>query len=390
MSVSGLHVALLVATPDSYGRRVLDGILDYLRLHPHWNTEFDAWRDPHRVPDLSGYSGVIARVSTDEMGEQLQGCKLPIINVSASRYRMPQFPAVVPDNYAAGRMVGDHLLERGFEHMAFVGPNRPQFARDRWQGFRERSAESDCNVEVYWFTQNMGDDWLTEEHLEPLSQWLKERPQPLGVMASNDVVARAVVRACRKASLDVPDQVAVVGADDDEHLCELTTPSLSSVALGLERVGYRAAAFLDELIAGEAVPDQPIMLPPGELKVRRSSDVFALGDRKVVAALNLIRQRATQGLTVTEVASHVRLSRRALELRFRRETGRTPRDEIGRTRMETARKLLATNMSITQVAAEAGFSSQSRFGQMFRNETGMTPLQFRRSLRGDTISSPKS
>ncbi len=378
-----LRVGLLIATPDSYGRRVLDGVVEYVRAHPLWQVEFDAWRDPQHVPDLSGLAGAIVRVSSDRMASRLERVRLPMVNVSTSRQVMPKLPAVVPDNHEAGRLTATDLIERGFHHLAFIGHRQRQYAEDRAAGFRDEARRHGIEPAEHWLRRSMEIGWPSERVMERLREWLVSLPKPMGVLASNDLDARLMLHACRRAGIDVPDQAAIVGVDNDEHLCELSNPPLSSVDLGLGRVGYRAAALLDEMMKGNTPPRRPVILPPGDLVLRRSSDAYAVSDRRVVEALRLIHERSTVGVSIGDLARQLRLSRRSLEMRFQKAVGRTPRDEVRRVRLMVARRLLGKQMSIAQVAAESGFGHQARFGQIFKQETGLTPSEYRRRLSGD-------
>jgi LacI family transcriptional regulator len=205
---------------------------------------------------------------------------------------------------------------------------------------------------------------------------------PLGLMACNDDRGRQVLEACREARLRVPEQIAVVGVDNDELLCELSDPPLSSVVLNAERGGYAAAALLDRMMRGRVRRPRRLVVEPLHVVTRRSSDIIALEDAEVASALALIRQQATAPMQIDEVVEHVQISRRSLEMRFRQHVGRTIHDEIERMRLERAKRLLLeSDLPIPRVASSAGFNSASYFVQVFCRQVGQTPARYRRMIR---------
>jgi len=212
--------------------------------------------------------------------------------------------------------------------------------------------------------------------------WLKSLPRPVAVMTCNDIRGRQVLEASRLTGLEVPEDVAVVGVDDDHLICNLSNPPLSSVAVNLSQAGYQAAELLDDLIRGEARQPQQIVAEALWVVGRRSSDVIVTEDRHVAAALRFIRDRARQSIGVDDVVRHTGISRRGLEIRFRRAMGRSIHNEIQRIRLVFTKQLLTeTNLSVERIAALAGFFSLPYLMSMFRRETGMTLAQFRRRMR---------
>jgi len=372
------RVGLLIHSPDNSGNQLLDGIVQYVRLNPHWNAEYTAWWRPKRLTDFLGLDGIIIRPSQNLPIRLVADLSIPVVDVSSSHRKLSHIPRVGVDNIAVGQVGARHFLDRGHKNLAFVGRTKLVFARHRSQGFEQ--VAKDAGASVFSFTSaGRLSGWSRESVLEPIAQWLKTLPKPLGVMADSDNTARLVLEACR-GHLRVPEEVAVVGVDNDDHLCELSTPALSSIALDLQRVGFRAASLLEELMNRRKVAKDPIYLPPGELHVRRSSDVFAVQDEVVAKAMRYIQDNAHEGLTVRNICRHVMTAPRSLELRFRQAIGRSPREEIRLARIRLAKKLLSTPISIASVAAKVGFSSQSRFGFLFKQDTGVSPLAYRRQL----------
>jgi LacI family transcriptional regulator len=201
-------------------------------------------------------------------------------------------------------------------------------------------------------------------------------------MACSDIRGRQVLESALTQGLEVPDDMAVCGVDDDHMVCNLTNPPLSSVAFNLEQAGYRAAELLDGLMSGKIRQPRRIMVGARWVVTRRSTDVFATDDRHVSAALRFIRDHAKQSISVDDVASHAGPSRRGLEIRFRETLGRSIRTEIQRARLAYTKQLLVeTNLTTERIAALVGFSSLQYLSNVFRRETGMTLAQFRRQMR---------
>ncbi len=223
-----------------------------------------------------------------------------------------------------------------------------------------------------------------EDYADDLGRWVAALPKPVGLMLCSDQVGPVTLEACRRAGVSVPDEVAVIGVDNDEPLCEAAAPGLSSVWPDHESIGYEAARILDQLMHGGAPPPGPVYVPPRALITRRSSDVQAVDDPDVAAAVRVIRERACgpDGLTIDDVAAEVAVSRSVLQRRFKRATGRTLHDEMLRMRLARARELIAeTDLPIATVAERAGFRHQEYLGVIFRQKLGTTPARFRQSHR---------
>ena len=220
-------------------------------------------------------------------------------------------------------------------------------------------------------------DWESQQNA--LAEWISDLPRPLGLIACNDIHGLRALDACRRAQLAVPEQVAVIGADNDVELCDLSDPPLSSIDFNPERVGYEAAAFLDCLMTGEPPPVPAKLIPPVGVITRQSTDVLAIADRYVAQALSIIRRHACSGIDVQSLLAQLPLSRRSLEQRFRRVLGRSPGAEIQRFRIEQAKILLAdTDLTVEVISRRTGFNKSAYFSTAFRNRTGSAPSMYRR------------
>ncbi|WP_337174092.1 XylR family transcriptional regulator [Paludisphaera sp.] len=395
-AMSTPRIALLIETSRGYGRQLLRGIVRYARLHGPWGFYVTPGDFLQAVPRMRswGGTGIIARVETPAVARAVLASGVPTIVLGLSDEQLrPESPLsrldeVVSDSHAAGRMAADHLLERGFRHYAYVGSRGRVWSGRRQEGFtsRLREARFEPHVYVQPRARRVAADWEREQ--PALAGWLEGLPRPVGVMACNDERGREVLVACLHAGLRVPEEVAVVGVDDDELLCELADPPLSSVVLNAEAGGYRAAALLDRMMRGERPEPRRILVEPLHVRARRSTEIVALDDPEVAAALHFIHDRGTEAIGVPDVVAAVMISRRALEQRFRAATGRTVHDEIRRVRLERAcRLLIETNLPVASVADASGFGRVSYLAQSFRQAFGVTPARYRRRMR-DGVADP--
>ena len=294
-------------------------------------------------------------------------------------------PRVGVDHEEAGRQAAEHLLDRGLRHFGFVGYPDHAFSLGREEGFRGRVEGAGYGMGSYHAPASSNIDptglWGWDDGLQG---WLSDLPRPVGILASHDIQGVQVSEACLRGGLRVPEEVAIVGVDDDDLLCEMARPSLSSVALPGERIGHEAARLLDLLLTGSGspAPKANLRLPPLGVVARGSSDVLAIDDVDVAAAVRFIRSHSQEPIRVVEVLDEVSVSRRSLERRFRGALGRGIGEEIRRSRIERAKRLLSeTEMPILHVATNSGFSEAKHLSVGFRQVTGMTPTEYRRRSR---------
>jgi LacI family transcriptional regulator len=374
-------VALLIETSNAYARGLLAGIVRYAReLHPAWSIRLveqgrgdppPAWLRTWRG------DGIVARIETPRIAEAVTETGLPVVDVSAARH-VPGVPWVETDDSAIANLAATHLLERGFRHFAFCG--EPGFNWSKWRevAFVRLLAEQghDCAV----FIPGTNRRQTTER--EALAAWIAGLPKPVGVMACYDIKAQQLLDACRDAGAAVPDEVAVIGVDNDELLCELSFPPLSSVIPDSRRAGYEAARLLDRLMAGSRVPAEPVLVPPLGVATRQSTDVLAIEDRDIAQAVRFIREHACDGISVGDVLRVVPLSRRAFEKRFLDRLGRTPHQEILRLKIVRAEQLLAeTDLNLASIAERTGFRHAEYLSVAFKRATGRTPGRHRAAHR---------
>ena len=297
---------------------------------------------------------------------------------------------VCVDDYAVGRVAAEHLMDCRLEHFAFYGYDPgTRLSENRYNGFRQTLA-------VRGFTcHDSGLGWQTsidrpvEYREDLLLQWLKSLPKPVGLMVIDDTASHNIAALCLKADIHVPDEIAIVGVNNDDLLCESAWPPLTSINCDYSRVGYMAAALLDRLLQGQAVDAEQrwVRLPPLGVVKRQSSDLLALENSDLADAVRYIRAHACDPCSVGDVLNHIPVGRRWLERQFVTLLGRTPHDEIMRVRLETARRLLLEpTLTLTDIAERCGFVVQQNFGRAFLQATGQTPGAYRRAaLRGASV-----
>lgn len=369
------HVALFVESSLEYGRGVLRGIAGYLKEHGPWSI-FLEQRElgaalPKWIREWDG-DGIITRSDDPRIARS----GLPTVGLYDRAEDRLRLPMILNDNLAVGRMGARHLSDRGFRHLAYYGVPRERWSELRLAGAAEVARSTGSTFAVH----GSGGSW--EPSQERLKRWIGALPRPLGLVAANDLHGLRALDACRRAGLAVPEEVAVVGADDDAEVCELSDPPLSSVTFHPEKVGYEAAALLERLMAGRAAPAEPLWVPPLGVSARQSSDILAIDDADVAKAVHHIRRHAFEGITVEDVLREVPLSRRALEHRFRRRLGRTPKEEIQRLRFEQAKALLAsTDLPVARISDRLGFHQPAYLSAAFQREEGVSPREYRRKHR---------
>jgi LacI family transcriptional regulator len=305
----------------------------------------------------------------------------------------------LPDDVATGELAAKHFLERGFRHFGFFGVPWMRWSREREAGFRaeiertfraraEAAGNGDSSSNNFTFASYSVADAVAraafgdslKQRAAAMGAWLKSLPKPLAVLAANDLWGSELVQAAREQGLNVPDDVAVLGVDNEELLCEIAHPPLSSIRLGGEQIGRAAVALLGQLLQGKT-PKQPLQrIPPMGIVTRQSTDVLAVEDPDVAAAIRHIRRHAVEGLSVKQLLDSIAVNRRTLERRFVSVLGHTPLDEIRRVRMERAKALLQTDLPIYDVAARCGFATPEYLATSFLQATGTTPTAYRRQF----------
>ena len=383
-AIETTRVAVLVDTCTAWGRRLNRGILSYAERHGPWNV----WVEPRgtseklRVPEGWFGHGVIARISSKAMGEHLRQLRLPIINVSGIRIPDVDFPRVSINSDAFAHLAVSHFLDRGLRNIAYVGLYARAYSMDRQEALARACNDLGCAFQVYHHVPESSSNGRWRKGRDRLGDWIVSLPKPVGILAwavrrGGDVIEEAMQRGFR-----VPEDVAVLG-DDDEVLCGSVQPPLSGVVLPSEQIGLEAAAMLDRLMQGKKPPQQEVLVAPTGIVSRASTDVLAIDDQEVIEAVRMIRGNVSKPLTVQEVTDSLAISRRSLERRFQHALQRTMGDEIARIHLERAKFLLATtDMPIPTVAESSGYGSPEYLSRVMKRRTGLTPRQYRAQRQG--------
>jgi LacI family transcriptional regulator len=375
------HVALLVETSLGSGRDILRGIARYVREHPGWSLIHEPRSLEESIPEwLADWEGdgIIARIQNPAIAQAVIKTQLPVVDVLGL---VPDLgiPLVHVDDREIARLAAEHLLERGFRQFGYLGLKAENWSVRREQHFRECVIRAGCSVLTYEQTRHVQNLSAWEQEEDSLAAWIARLPKPAGVMVCSDQRGLYFLEACRRAGVAVPDEVAVIGVDNDDALCEIAYPPLSSVWPAHAHVGYEAASLLDQLMARKRPRTQSVLIAPSGVVTRQSTDVLAVEDLNIAKAVRLIREQSCEGLKVDEVARYAGLSRSVLQRRFRRFLGKSVHAAILDARLKRACQLiLETSMNLIDISEASGFKHQEYMGAVFKARLGKTPAQFRR------------
>lgn len=383
------HIGIGVEASTAFGRQIMRGVMRYANIHRRWvlAEEFHIHStDPNSWPHCDG--AIITEGKSDRIMAMQSRCGI-IISCSGGAF-VPGVPSVAVDDFAIGRTAAEHLLECRLSNFAIYSWPRETHtvANNRIKGFEDALLESGhsstvCPVPFDWSRQL---DSRSGLHWPQLVAWLKTQPKPLGIFALDDMIAHDLAGACLEAGIDVPDQVAIIGVNNDDLLCESSWPPLSSVQCDFQRVGYLAAELMDRLLSGKAIlpEEQMIRLKPVGVVRRLSSDILAVDDPNLAAAMRYIREHCCDPCSVDDILREIPVGRRRLERLFLEQIGRSPYAEITRARMKRAEELLSkSDMNILDVARLCGFADTPNFNRQFKQLLNETPASYRRSRKAN-------
>lgn len=378
------RIALLLDPGLSCVRGILHGIRAYAANRPNWILRNCPPRT-HLIAQVRDWQphGMIAGLVLPKMARAVVRMGMPVVDIA---YFLPglKVPTADVDHTAVGRVAAEYLLQRKFVHFGFFGSESATYSKIQEASFRKRVAAAGFEVSSCYgeFLADLTTPSLWKKSMQKTRRWLHRLRKPVAIFCCDDVPARHLADICGQAGLKVPDDVALLGLGDDELECQLAEPALSSIAVPSQRIGYEAAAILDRLMSGEAWPQKPLLLPPLQVITRCSTDIMAVDDATIRAALQYIRQHAWGELRVADLVREIAVGRRPLERRFREVLGRSVLEEIHKVRVQRAKELLLeTDLSVTIVAARVGFSSVRRLDVLFRKLVGMPPTEYRQQSR---------
>lgn len=400
-------VAVLIESSRAYGRGLIAGVAQYSHLHGPWSMYFEprgsGVAPPTWLSEWDG-DGILARIDDERMADAILATKLPALDL---RGRLPDLglPFIGADNEQTTRLAFEHLRDRGLKRFGFCGVPAGEM---QTLDLRRSSFAAHCQNAGFECVEYVGEqvetsanhgsqvpasgipavdfgtlDWEIEQ--AAIADWIRSLPRPIGIMACHDPRAYQLIDACRRAEVAVPDEVAVVGVDNDPVLCAMSNPPLTSIDTGGERIGFEAAALLDQIMQGQPVHEKSVLFGPRILYARKSSDMLALDDPDIAEAVRYVRDNACNGIRVADVVRHVALSRSVFERRFRQMVGRTPKSELLRVQIARATQLLAdTDLPLTAIARQSGFSTEKYFSDAFLRETQQRPSVWRRAQRPES------
>ncbi|MFA9477918.1 XylR family transcriptional regulator [Phycisphaerales bacterium AB-hyl4] len=380
------RVAMLVETSTSFGRQLIEGVAQFVRENGPWSIYVEQ-RSIYDPPPtwLARWDGdgLIAKAAYEEVANTIRSLPMPIVDLNEQVLGLGR-PLVFNDNRAIGAMAADALLQRGYRQFGFAGYADIYWSDQRLLGFAA-AVEQDGGVVHRFHSRSrpqmryQHESW--DEEIATVGQWLAQLPKPVGVLAANDFRAVEVLDACRRQNIAVPEQVAVIGVDDESVAQAMAYPPLSTVVPNATRMGYLAAGMLDQMMAGRPLDEQAVYVPPLQVINRQSTDLIAIDDPFVAKALRFIRESACLGITTEDVLAHTDVSRSTLQRRFRDVLHRTIHDEIIRIRMQRVTELLSSSeLSLAGIAERSGLKHPEYLSAVFKRQTGMTITAFRQSL----------
>lgn len=375
------RIALLIDPDDTWGRSVIQGIASAVRNVLTWSL-WIAPRDKQwrlRVPHNWHGDGIIAAIRDNKTADHVSALNLPTVNVSSWDKDQPDWYRVKTDDLQRAEMAFAHFRERGFSHFAYYGPPSLRYSNCRGDRFEEVVKDAGFTCDTFRSTTKTREKHSVQERT---LQWLQKAQRPLAVFAADPHSGVLLTEVCSAVGFRVPEEIAILVADTDELLCNISAPPLSSIVLASEQIGMTSVRVLDALLNRKKAPATTHLLPPLHVIERQSSEMLAMDDPLFVDALRFIRVHAHTGIQVSDVLQTVPISRRSLEQRFRQLLDCSPADEIRRIKIERVKQLLiSTDKTVEQIAGSSGFCGPGQLCFAFKKQVGKTPLEFRRSSR---------
>jgi len=384
------EIALIVESSGAYGRGLLRGVARFIHSCREWSVHLPIRTISDEIPGklaLDICDGVLLRTDNPHVIERVRRLRVPTVALYDSS-DLSEFPTVTSDECAVAQMALNHFIERGFKNIAYCGVHGARFSNQRELAFVSIVNQHGLQCKVYRACHLENKSLLIASiqgaavcDETELGAWIQTLPKPVGILASNDIRGRQVLNACRRNGNLVPDEVAVLGVDNDEEQCELANPSLSSIIHATEKIGFEGASMLSRMLNGEAIEESVMKYPPIGVQSRRSTDGLAIEDRQVARALLFMRSQIGHGINVADVLNHVHMSRSTLERKFSTLLGRTPKEEIQRQQINHVCYLLGDRkLTMEAIAEMSGINNPEYLYRFFKKRTGMTPGRYRKSL----------
>jgi LacI family transcriptional regulator len=362
-------ISLQLPLTQHWARALLPGIAEEVRLHS--DVSLIHQPSPDHLPQTLGIQekpvGLIGALEASTE-KTLRTLNIPLVNISGN-VAFSRYPTVTHDNWLVGKMAAEHLLEKGYQHFAYIGIGDEPLTLERWRGFHDRLQEE--QVEAFRFDRG-------DISAGKMKGWIEKLPCPLGVFGVHDNIARKICWEAERIGLSIPKEMGVVGVDNDEVCCELSRIPLSSIQLDFDLLGRVAAQRLLAELHGESGLEWKTLIPPLGVVERLSTDLLAVEDSLVRRARDIMKVRREGRLGVADLARELGVSKSSLEKRFKSATGRTVFSVIHQTRMENARDLiLNSHLSVAEVSYAIGLADTKRFTTLFKEAYGDTPRGIR-------------
>ncbi|SDM88314.1 AraC family transcriptional regulator [Siphonobacter aquaeclarae] len=377
-------IILLIDFAEEYSKGLLRGINKYSREHGPWIfCQMPLFlRETLGIDGILKWAqeweadGIIGQLYNDQAIDKLVAAGIPVI-AQDFKERFDSIPNISGAYHETGVMAAEYFLRKGFKHFAFYGFENIVWSRERGEGFDARIRKAGYKVHFFEHQKDQASElWYYKP--SSLSQWLLSLPKPIAIMTCDDRLGSHITETCRHTYIRIPEQVAVLGVDNDVMLCELSDPPLSSIAQDAEKGGYEAARLLDAMIRKETDTYSDILVMPTQIVTRQSTDIYATHDQYIASTLKYIHQNIDKNLQVDEVVKQVPLSRRSLEIRFQEITGYPIYKYIQNLRIEKfSQKLLDTDLSVFEIAVDLGMNDSKNIARQFRQIKGCTPLEYR-------------
>ncbi|HEY5916518.1 MAG TPA: DNA-binding transcriptional regulator [Chryseolinea sp.] len=380
-----IKLILLSDFSEEYGKNLLRGITRYSKDHGPWTfCKMPAYyRETIGIDGILQWAkeweadGIIGQFYNDEEVQKFTRAGIPVI-AQDFKERFTDIPNITGAYRETGKLAAEYFLKKGFKNFAFYGFNNIVWSRERAEGFEERIQEAGYSVNHYQLKESKTTD-LWYYRSSALSDWLKSLPKPIALLSCDDNQGHHITEAARHAGIRIPDEVSVLGVDNDEMICDLSDPALSSIELDTEKGGYEAARLMEKMVKSKVLSAPDVIVKPTQVVTRQSTDVFASKDKYVVNALKYIHGNLDKNLKVDQVLREVPLSRRSLEKRFMLTTGYPVYEYIYNQRIEKfTQKLLETDMTIFEIALDLGLSDSKNIARQFKQIKGVTPMEYRK------------
>lgn len=372
------RIVLLIETSREFGRQMIMGIARYSRLHGPWSFYKEQMGLKSSIPHLTTWKpdGIIMRDSL--IKNELIKLKIPTILVQHDSSIPKNVPVVKTDSPSIAKMASEHFIERGLKNFAFCGFDNYEWSNYRKNFFCQYNADVGFETHVYSSPKNLKiNDWENEQR--HVCDWLNTIPKPVGLLACNDDRGQHILEVCKRLDCKVPEDVAVIGVDNDPMICEIGDPPLSSIAMNVEYAGYEAAKLLNHMINNKKIEGQEILVSPTHIVQRQSTDILAVNDSEVASAIQFIKDNAKDKILVNDIVRSTRVSRRTLEQRFRETIHRSIYDEIRQVRIELIAKLLIeTDLPISHISSIFNFTDIEHISRYFKKEKGIGLREFRK------------